>query len=299
MWATVEQGDVSLSKLLLRTVGSDDESLILQLIQENNLDPPYISTDPNFVTLQAASGTVTFTLTGSSAVTIPQGTVVKTTPGPSGEVRSYTTTQQVTLTTTGQTANVGVVCTVPGPLGNVGPGRVTVTSITGVTVVNQQAISGGYALHVLTVGDRVWIPDANTTIPSTIKERLPLDRYDLSGGVGIYITPLGGFLWGDDDLKLASGSEEIILEVLNRLVSPVNTVLYAPGQGSLLPSLKGTAGNDVLQQVAILAKSTALQDDRIADATFTAYPYSNGWIVLEGTLTLPDGQQISVTLPIS
>lgn len=289
MWVTIQDGDDSLQHLLVRVLGAFDEQLVQELIRANNLDPPYVSTDTSFIRSAPAVGSVTVTLTGSWPLTVPSGTVITASSGPSGESRTYTTDSSVTLSYTGQQATVGVTCTLPGPQGNVGPNRLTQWSVVGATVTNPAPVTGGYALHVLGLGDPVWIPEPDRAIPGTVKERLPLDRVDQAGGIGWLVTPMGGFLWGEDDLATAEGANEIAMEVIHRLRSPHGSVEYAPTEGSYLPAIKGSSGSEVYQEAELLATSDALQDDRVSDAVFQAEPYANGWILLRGTLTLASG----------
>jgi hypothetical protein len=271
------------------------------IIAANRLDPPYITNDPNFQASAPATGSVQFTLTGTGPVTIPAGTIVQTSSStPSGQVRSYSTGSSVTLQTTGNTATVSVTCTEPGPLGNVAPGRVTVVvGVSGVSVTNPSPITGGYYLHVLKPGDRVWIPEPNdlSLVAPSPSERIPLSMSDQDGGVGIYISPTGGFEWGTDDLRSVSGPEAIGVEVAARIRTVAGSIFYDRAAGGYVPALVGHNSQDVLAQIALLAQEAALQDDRVADATFVVQQQeiSPGWVVVEGTVTLKTG---TATAPV-
>lgn len=279
--------------MALKYLGSEQAATQLAIV--NNLDPPFIVDAANYQSSAAATGAVTFTLTGSDPVTILSGTEVQTSPGPSGVVRSYTTTAVITLTSTGNTASASVICTVPGPSGNVAPGRIqVVVGVSGVSVSNPGALTGGYAYHILTIGDRIWIPTQTSVgVQSTV--RSSLERENAFGGTGIYVTPTGGFQWGTEDLVLAHGPEEIGVEAANRLRTRIGSLWYAPSEGSLLPALKGTEYQSAAAQAAILAQSSVLQDNRIQAATFTANPYSDTWLELQGTLELAVGTQVQTT----
>jgi hypothetical protein len=302
VYVRIQAGD-TVDSLARQYLGS--AALASEIITANRLDPPYITSDPNFVRAQAASGTVQFTLTGAGPVTVPAGQELQNASGPSGQIRTYTTQAAVTLQSTGNQATVQAVCTVPGPLGNLAPFRVTVVvGLSGVSVTNTTPMSGGYVLNVLSPGDQIWIPDPNQSEapPPGPGARLPLSLVYEAGGTGIYVTPTGGFQWGTDDLATVDGPTAIGVEVANRLRVLVGSVFYDPPAGSYLPGLPGTASPDIQAQATVLAQSAALQDDRVAAASFAAAPLqpsTPGWLALEGVLTLRSGVTTSqsVVLP--
>lgn len=291
MYVTLRAGD-TVSSLAQEYLGSD--AMAQAIVSANALDPPYITDDASFVTSAAASGTVTFTLTGSSSVTLAVGTVVSTSAGPSGEVRSYATTTAVVLNSTGNSGSTAATCTLNGPLGNVAPGRVSVVSVSGVDVTNSGPMTGGYTLHVLRPGDSLWIPQPSLILAPSLKTtaRVSLLRADEDGGTGVLVTPTGGLSWDVDDLAQATGADEIGLEIANRLRTQSGRLFYNPGVGSLLPALRGSTATDALAQAVVLAQADALQDPRIEAASFTAQPYADGWILLNGTLKLKTGPEI-------
>lgn len=293
MRVAIQQGD-SLPKLALKYGLTAD-----QLAQVNSLEYPFISPDPNYQKGYPATGNVTVTLTQTSALTLPIGTVFKTSSGNANEVRSYATTQQVTLTAQGQSATVPVSCTINGNFGNVLANTVTVSTVSGVSVNNASPISGGRIMRVLIPGDFLIVPETNLQPNNT--PRQTLTEYDAQGGTDFYRTSTGGLAWGTDDLLTVTGAQVVGQDIGAAIVTPIgsdpdNTVFGTP-----IASALALGGDLAMHRIAVLGQGAANTDSRVSSVgavTITPDSTNGTYVKYAMDVTLNNGQQASVTAQV-
>lgn len=293
MRVAIQQFD-SLPKLALRYGLTAD-----QLAQINQLEYPFISPDPNYQKGYPASGTVTVTLTQTSALTLPIGTIFQTPSGNAGEVRSYATTQQVTLTAQGQMEDVPVACTINGNFGNVLANTVTVSTVQGVSVNNSAPIAGGRILRVLIPGDFLIVPDTNLQPNNT--PRQSLTEYDAQGGTDFYRTPTGGLAWATDDLATVTGADVVGQDIGAAIVTPVGSDPDNPTFGTSISSALALGGDLAMHRIAVLGQGAANTDSRVSNVgavTITPDATNGTYVNYEMGVTLNNGLQTSVTAQV-
>jgi len=250
-----------LTTILTNALGSIDAATLQNIITANGLEWPYIVplgtplSDP-------ATGSVTVTWTSNRSLTLPAGTICLAPLADQGGSRQYTLDQALSFVGPG-TQTVSITAVVSGSFGNAPPGAVTsVVGESDLTITNPLALTGGSTLHVLQPGQTLWIPTSDVPTQTTTPQQ-NLAYHEAIGETDLQLTPDGGMQWGTNDLQLTQGATTILQDGASRIRTPLNTLPWAPDQGSLIQAAIGQPTGNVLNKLGALTLEALLQDERL------------------------------------
>lgn len=289
-------GGQSLEQIITDNLGYLDEAVFEQVVQVNNLDYPYIQQSAAGLSAYA-TGQVTITNPTSSSVTVPTGTTVSTSAPVGGISLTYTTASSVTILSTGN-RTVNVTCTIPGPSGNIGAGKInSVSGFPALTVTNLAPISGGYIYNILTPGMQLWLPDpgAPSTSSPTAGTTHDFNYYFQNGGTDFALTSTGGLLFSSNDISITSGLQNVTTDLLCRLRTPIGMLPWNLSAGSYLSSLIGQNNTpNIINKINAMAKDSVFQDSRIANVATQVLSLTPTFVTLSVSAQLNNG----LTLPV-
>lgn len=245
----------------------------------NNLDYPYITTEPDFQKQVKASGDVIVRRAYyTSDLTVPVGTefIVPSTAG--GPVRVYKSTVERVISAGIPAWTIPVECTVPGLWGNIPMEQIQEIRTDDPTLANaffyvgnEQPFTNGAIYNVKTLGDSILIPVDDSWDGVTTYEDIE-SFYDVVFGTDLELSDDGDLVFdGYGDLGSVSGPYNLAQAARDRLVTPKLSLLYHPEYGSILNQIAYAGVTPYTRKWAALAtRETLLADDRIADVNVVA-----------------------------
>ena len=273
----------SLQTLVRQALGSVDTATLDTIITANGLQWPYLVPFGTDLTTPA-SGSVTLTWSTNTPLTIPAGTLVEAPLADHGGSRQYALETAVTFVGPG-TQTAPITATIGGSFGNAPPASVTVCpAFPTLICTNAAAITGGSILHCLQPGDLLWIPDPAGSATSP-QSPTSLAAQEAQGETDIHLTPQGGMRWGATDLQLTTGATTILQDGASRIRTPLNTLSWAPGQGSLVPGAIGEPTSTLLHKVGVLTVQALMQDPRLGSVQVDVHQDPANASILNATVT--------------
>lgn len=212
----------------------------LEIVTFNKLTYPFISNTPFVDTY--ASGDVTFKRTTTTLIlTLPIGTIVKTSPpeGSGTEAKVYKTTAVVTFGIGEDTKSVNVECTEIGNLGNTPAYSINTiqdSPQSDLIVENSIAFNNGNTYNVKVAGDKILIPQEISTENHTASELLTIEEFDKQIlGQDLFLNIDGELeISTSGDYKTLSGLDLYKQQIIHRLVTRKGYYTYHPDYGSNL-----------------------------------------------------------------
>jgi len=264
-------GTDELPHLALKYLG--DASLWKVITDYNNLNYPYITTDPNFQYSIKASGLLQLTrYLDTNELLIKKGTLFASPPTDIfPEYKYYESTKDVIISPGTLEAVVPVQCTYPGFIGNTlqnSINKIITTEYIGTfsKISNTYPFTNGVILNVKTIGDTLLIPD-NGTIYTNPVGFITTDEYlNQVGGSDIELGSNGDMIVDNyGDICNVSGIFNIQQAVNHRLIVDIDEIPRHPEYGTSLSDLVGRPQSYVNKLMELAIRESLSYEDRIEE----------------------------------
>lgn len=250
-----------------------DASRWRDIVDFNNLDYPYISTDLTFQTSAYASGTVTVSrIYNGSPLTVPKGTIFAVPVVEGFPSRLYVSVEAITIPSGVSLAAIPVQCTLPGIWGNVPQASISTIITTDPTltsafslIANVNPFANGNTYNVRLLGDSILIPLDGSWDGTTTYDDLDT-FYEEQFGTDLTLGDDGDLVFdGYGSIGSVSGLANLGQAARDMLMTPKNSLVYHPTYGSYVDQLVGQQSAPYIQKMISLSIIETLgQDDRIA-----------------------------------
>lgn len=249
-----------------------DAALWRDIVDFNNLDYPYISSDPNFVTATPASGTVTCVRSYPvNSLFVPKGTIFAVPPTEGYPSRTYATLIDYTFAPGQPVGVIPIQCTVAGIWGDVSEGAISTIVTTDPNlaqafsgIANMDPISNGDTFNVRLIGDSILIPTDGTW--DGIETYGDITHfYESQFGTDLSLGADGDLIFdGYGAVGTVTGINNLAQACRDILITPRLSLVYHPDYGSILDQMVGRPGLPYAKQLigqGII--ETLVADDRV------------------------------------
>ena len=229
----------------------NDPKRWVDIVSYNRLDYPFITSDQNFVRDVRATGIVLLKGTG---ISVPKGTVLWSSDLPD---KRYETLTAANLTIQNAEAMVSIRSLLSGELGNIVTGSIDSSSITGLTIQQDNHLINGRFIRVRKTGESLFIPTEQVT-------SMDLESFlDTVGGEDLLLED-GDF--STDvyrDLTSVSGLDNISQRIRHRLETERGELPLHPAYGSNIYQFIGREEPYIDDLIRLEVQQVVLEDPAV------------------------------------